>query len=53
MTLSTISPLLLATPFAASLLDLTVQLLPLIARLGKQIVAFRRGPITPAACLAF
>jgi hypothetical protein len=53
MTLSTISPLLLATPFAASLLDLTVQLLPLIARLGKHIVAFRRGPITPVACLAF
>jgi hypothetical protein len=53
MTLSTISPLLLATPFVASLLDLTVQLLPLIARLGQRIVAFRRGPITPVVCQAF
>jgi hypothetical protein len=53
MTLSTISPLLLATPFAASLLDLTLQLLPLLVRLGQRIVAFRQGPITPGACHAF
>jgi hypothetical protein len=47
MTLSTICPLLLATPFAASLLELTIELFPLIARLGQRIVSFRQGPITP------
>ena len=53
MTLSTICPLLLATPFAASLLELTIELLPFIAQLGRRIVAFRQGPITPAASHAF
>src|SRR5271163_4228766 len=53
MTLSTICPLLLATPFAASLLELTIELLPLIAKVGLRIVAFRQGAITPAASHAF
>ena len=48
MTLSTIGPLLLTTPFAASLLELTVALLPLIAKVGRHIVAFRRDTVTPA-----
>lgn len=53
MTLSTICPLLLATPFVASLLALTAELLPLIARLGQRIVAFRQGPSTPVTCHDF
>ena len=47
MTLSTISGLLLTTPFAAALLPLTWELLPLIGSLGKLIVVYRAGPITP------
>ena len=47
MALSTISGLLLATPFAATLLPLTVELIPLICALGKLIVVYRTGPITP------
>jgi hypothetical protein len=53
MTLSTICPLLLATPFASSLLELTMELLPLIAKVGVRIVAFRRDAVTPAASHAF
>jgi hypothetical protein len=53
MTLSTICRLLLATPFVASLLALTADLLPLIAQLGQRIVAFRQGPITPVTCHDF
>jgi hypothetical protein len=53
MTLSTICPLLLATPFVASLLELTIELLPWIARLGQRIVTFRQGPITPVTSHAF
>src|SRR5208283_3057806 len=53
MTLSTICPLLLATPFAASLFELTIELLPLIAKVGLRTVAFRQGTITPAASHAF
>jgi hypothetical protein len=53
MTLSTICPLLLATPFAASLLELTIELFPLVARLGQRIVSFRQGPITPVTSHAF
>ena len=37
MTVSTIGPLLLATPFAASLLELSVELLPLLAKIGRLI----------------
>lgn len=53
MTLSTISLLLLASPFAASLSELTVRLLPLIAQLGPRIVSCLHGPVTPAATSAF
>jgi hypothetical protein len=53
MTLSTICSLLLATPFAAALVELTIELLPLIAKMGRLILAFRHGPITPAASHAF
>ena len=50
---STICPLLLTTPFAASLLELTVELVPLIAKVGRLIVAFRQNTVTPAASYAF
>ena len=50
---STIYSLLLATPFAKSLLELTIELLPLIARLGQRIVTFRQGTITPVVAHAF
>ena len=50
---STIYPSLLATPFAKSLLELTIELLPLIARLGQRIVSFRQGAITPVTSHAF
>lgn len=50
---STISALLSATPFASSLLPLGLELVPLIAKLGMRIVAFRSQCITPAATLAF
>jgi hypothetical protein len=53
MSLSTICPLLLATPFVASLLELTAELVPLIAQLGRRIVRFRQGPITPVTTNAF
>jgi hypothetical protein len=53
MSLSTICSPLLATPFVASLLELTTALLPLIVRLGQRIVSFRRGPITPVCAHAF
>jgi hypothetical protein len=53
MSLSTICPLLLASPFAASLSELTVLLLPLIGRLGQRIASYLRGPVTPSASRAF
>jgi hypothetical protein len=53
MSVSTIYPLLLATPFASSLVKLTIDLIPLITRLGRLIVGFRQGPITPTASYAF
>jgi hypothetical protein len=53
MTLSTICSLLLTSPFVASLLDLTIELLPWIVRLGQRIVTFRQGPITPVTSHAF
>jgi hypothetical protein len=40
---------LLATPFAAALLPLTVRLLPVITRMAQLIVAFRAAEITPLA----
>ena len=53
MNLSTICSLLLTSPFVASLLDLTIELLPWIVRLGQRIVTFRQGPITPVTSHAF
>src|SRR5215471_7199797 len=53
MNLSTICPLLLASPFVASLLELTIELLPWMVRLGQRIVTFRQGPITPVTSHAF
>jgi hypothetical protein len=47
MTLSTLAPLLAATPFAATLLPLTVALLAPIRQVGQRIVAYCRGPISP------
>ena len=49
----TIGPLLLASPFVASLLELTIELLPWVVRLGQRIVTFRQGPITPVTSHAF
>jgi hypothetical protein len=53
MTLSTICTVLKASPFASSLLFLTVELLPLIGQIGQAVRAFEGGPITPAAAHAF
>jgi len=53
MNLSTIGPVLLASPFVASLLELTIELLPWVVRLGQRIVTFRQGPITPVTSHAF
>jgi hypothetical protein len=39
--------LLLASPFSVALLPLTIELVPLILTLGKLIVAYQTGPITP------
>lgn len=47
MSLSTISVLLLATPFAHALLPLAFALLPLVRKLGQTILAYKNGPITP------
>jgi hypothetical protein len=44
---------LLATHFATSLVPLTVRLIPVIAQLGRLIVRFRRGEITPKASHEF
>jgi hypothetical protein len=53
MSHSTISALLLASPFAAALLPLTIELLPLILALGRGIVAYKTGPITPSSTYEF
>ena len=53
MTLSIICTVLKATPFASSLLSLTVELLPLIGQVGQAMRTFQGGPITPAAAQAF
>jgi hypothetical protein len=50
---STICTLLAATPFASSLLPLALELVPLIGKLGKTIVAFRTQSITPAVTCTF
>lgn len=53
MTLSILSPLWAAMPFAASLLPLTGALLSTIAQIGQCILAYRQGPITPVTTNAF
>src|SRR3954451_9278292 len=50
---ATVVVTLLATPFAAALGPLTVQLLPVISRIGQLIVRFRAAPLTPSACYQF
>jgi hypothetical protein len=44
---------LLATPFATALGSLTLQLLPVISRIGQLIVHFRVAGPTPPACYQF
>src|SRR3954468_4129208 len=50
---ATVTAALLATPFAASLLPLSVRLLPVISQIAKLIVAFRTAELTPSACHHF
>jgi len=50
---ATAAAALLATPFAASLLPLTLRLLPVIARIGQLIVTFHAAGPTPASCSHF
>src|SRR5436305_5699135 len=44
---------LLATPFATSLVPLTVRLIPVITQIGRLLVRFRRADLTPHACHQF
>src|SRR4051794_30367581 len=50
---ATVFATLLATPFAASLLPLTLRLLPIISQVAQQIVTFRAAEPTPSACHRF
>src|SRR5512135_169991 len=50
---ATVAAALLATPFAAALLPLTLRLLPVISRIGQLIVNFRAAEPTPSACYQF
>jgi hypothetical protein len=50
---ATATTVLLATPFAAALWPLTLQLLPVITRIAQLIVAFRAAEPTPSACYHF
>lgn len=50
---ATVCATLLATPFAASLLPRTGQLLPVISRVAQLIVAFHAAEPTPSACHQF
>jgi hypothetical protein len=50
---ATLIATLLATPFAASLLPLTLRLLPVISQVAQLIVTFRAAEPTPAACHHF
>jgi hypothetical protein len=47
MPLSTIYVVLLASPFATSLLSLTIRLVPAISSLGAFILSYKTGPISP------
>ena len=53
MPVSTILAILMASPFANSLLSLTVQLVPLIASLGAFVLSFKNGPISPESTCQF
>jgi hypothetical protein len=53
MSLSTICTALSATPFASSLVLLTMELLPLLRQVGHCIRAFQMGSVTPLACQRF
>src|SRR5947209_7091073 len=44
---------LLATPFATSLVPLTVRLIPVITQIGRLLVRFRRADLTPHATHQF
>ncbi len=50
---ATVAAALLATPFAAALVPLTLRLLPVISRIGQLIVDFRAAEPTPSACYQF
>jgi hypothetical protein len=50
---ATAAAALLATHFATSLFPLTVRLIPVIVQIGRLIVRFRRGEVTPKACHEF
>src|SRR3954452_1827310 len=50
---ATVMAALLAAPFAASLLPLSIRLLPVISQIAKLIVAFRTAELTPSACHHF
>jgi hypothetical protein len=50
---ATVAAALLATPFAAALLPLTLRLLPVISRIGQLVVRFRAAELTPSACHQF
>jgi hypothetical protein len=50
---ATVAAALLATPFAAALLPLTLRLLPVISRVGQLVVDFRAAEPTPSACYRF
>jgi len=50
---ATCTAALLATHFATSLFPLTVKLVPVIAQIGRLIVRFRRGDLTPQATYQF
>ena len=53
MSTSTVMARLLASPFATALLPLSVEVLPLLLKIGQRIVAYRTSDITPATTCAF
>jgi hypothetical protein len=53
MSISTVRSLVLATPFVGELLELTGQVLPVVAAIGRLIGAFRAAAPTPAATCQF
>lgn len=53
MTIITLTARLLASPFATTLLTLVFELLPLLLKIGKRIIDYRSGAITPATTCAF